>query len=170
MTEGAPRCQPKHAALRDQHSEGLFPFWPPSKPPRTHQTPLDTPAAPTSFQHRLTWFLGSFPMCFLTISPAFSNSLFLIQTTTACRGKQGQIEAGHRSSSLPASTHNSPITAGTSLGDNEGTPHVRLLPPSPTRGKSCTTCLLRKKKILQLPSSFSAQPPSSCLQQRTPRG
>lgn len=41
-----------------------------------------------SFRRRLTWLLGSFPICLFTIFEALSNSLFLMQTITAYRRKQ----------------------------------------------------------------------------------
>lgn len=120
-------CNTEGPALQ----KDLFPFWPP--PPNT---PQDTPA-PTSFQHGLTWFLGSFPMCFLTISVALSNSLFLMQTITACRGKQGQFEAGHREQ-LSANFHTDqlPHHCRHEFADNEGMPHMRQLPPSSTQDLS----------------------------------
>lgn len=120
-------CNTEGPALQ----KDLFPFWPP--PPNT---PQDTPA-PTSFQHGLTWFLGSFPMCFLTISVALSNSLFLMQTITACRGKQGQFEAGHREQ-LSANFHTDqlPHHCRHEFADNKGMPHMRQLPPSSTQDLS----------------------------------
>lgn len=51
--------------------------------PSTPNTPRDTSHTPPT----LTWLLGSFPMCLLTIFKAFSNSPFLMQTITAYRKK-----------------------------------------------------------------------------------